>query len=142
MKLYFIGRLILRIEPYDLYCRKYYKGLRKRYPKFSESFDRAGRLLRDHFMNVGNSIGSKSLILLRSEIIEGNKLDIYKFKIAVKDLRPGQYPRLWFAHFPDRQILVPLALAVHQGGYNDSQVEHLVKQNLKDYIYTRIIPLS
>lgn len=124
----------MRCESFQLYCRKEFKALCKKYLEFELSADIAFKLLSDHFSGEGDPLGSKRLVYLESVVASGQKADLYKFHISVPSLRPGQWPRLWLGYCPERGVIVPLTMGVHKDNYSDNQMQATAMVNLEDYL--------
>ena len=119
-------------ESPERFCRKDYKQICKKHRSFPKDYEQALRVVTAYLKNPSLVDEPRGLHRLTAN----EDYTLWKLGgVMIKGLRPGQWPRLWFAVIEDPcPCLVPLELRMHGDGYQDNQVEAsalaLIEENL------------
>jgi len=94
-------------------------SLKRRFPFFDSGLESFKRICEVHF----NPISPKQVIAPAKlhRIKAGNNFTIWKIELVVKNLKPNQFPRVWFA--VQGATIAFLCLASHIDNYNDNAMD-------------------
>jgi len=94
-------------------------NLKRRFPFFDSGIESFKRICEVHF----NPITPKQVIAPAKlhRITSFNNFTIWKIELAVKNLRPNQFPRVWFA--VQGATVAFLCVATHIDNHNDNAMD-------------------
>lgn len=65
---------------------------------------------------------------------------VWKINVAVSGLRPGQWPRFWFGVVDDRELIVPLDIAMHKDyGPHENGIEAAALKVMERFMSTAVV---
>lgn len=104
------------------------KKLLKEYRDFSNSLVKAQRLLgvQFHPTNPQSIIGPGKL----HRVTQNQTWAIWKLEVAVKGLRPNQWPRVWFAVSGDTVTF--LVAQTHMNNYDNNECDRLAAERFSE----------
>lgn len=106
-------------------------ALKQRFAKFEEGLEIFKRLCQDQF----HPTQPKKVIAPGKlhRITHNDNYTLWKIELVVpkSNLRPNQYPRMWFA--VKGAIIVFLCIATHIDNYNDGEMDRIAVSRVTDF---------
>lgn len=118
-------------ESIELHCLAVFKDIKKKHRTFGEDLEQALTLVNQQLCpkKSGKPLTSKHLTHLH----DGDGFQVWKFKVMVQGLRPGQWPRIWLGVAHDFDLIVPLVLDMHGNNYDDNAHQRTAIQTMSDF---------
>lgn len=105
--------------------------LKRRFSQIEASLEHFKKLCESHFhpTNPQAKISPGKI----HRVTQNDICTIWKTELPVikANLRPNQYPRMWFA--VARGIIVFLCIATHVDNYNNNEMDHLAISRVTDF---------
>lgn len=116
------------------FCKPARKKISKDHPDLNENMERLSRLLGLQFCPYSFETPLQDYKSLH-RITENEGYAVWKIDVVLRGLRMSQLPRYWFGVVLERELIVPLEMAMHKNyGEKENQIEHSALEKMKRYM--------